>query len=210
VQSQLQSLVPPEPDGEFEDQGETAVLLTNDPKRDYQAAADAFGSAPPGSSAQGVGDWFTKAIHGAKDVVRVLSYTVMKARAGDIGRGGLGPLLVELHRRSPAVRVHLIGHTFGARLVSFALAGIGSPAESPVASLLLVQGAFPLVVRAPTGQPLRQPGRPAHVRRPGPRSPGGHLQRSRLGGGPGWYPKASFLSRQDTQAGVAGRWDGMG
>ena len=66
----------------------------------------------------------------------------MKARAGDIGRGGLGPLLVELHRRSPAVRVHLIGHSFGARLVSFALGGIGSPAESPVASLLLVQGAF--------------------------------------------------------------------
>ena len=72
----------------------------------------------------------------------MLSYTVMKARAGDIGRGGLGPLLVGLHRRSPAVRVHLIGHSFGARLVSFALAGIGSPAESPVASLLLVQGAF--------------------------------------------------------------------
>jgi len=38
--------------------------------------------------------------------------------------------------------VHLIGHSFGARLVSFALSGVGAPAASPVASLLLLQGAF--------------------------------------------------------------------
>ncbi|GAF45252.1 hypothetical protein RW1_019_00030 [Rhodococcus wratislaviensis NBRC 100605] len=57
--------------------------------RDYQAAADAFGSAPRGSSGQDIGDWFSKAINGAKDVMRVFSYTIMKSRAGDIGRTGL-------------------------------------------------------------------------------------------------------------------------
>ena len=90
----LASLVPPEPaDPEFEDSGETALLLTGDPRRDYQATAEVFGSAPPGSSTQGAGDWFGRAINGVKDAVRVLSYSVMKARAGDIGRSGLGPLL---------------------------------------------------------------------------------------------------------------------
>lgn len=43
----LASLVPPAPaQGEFEDSGETALLLADDPKRDYQATAEAFGSAP--------------------------------------------------------------------------------------------------------------------------------------------------------------------
>ena len=210
VNQLLQSLVPPDPGGEFEDQGETGVLLTNDPKRDYQAAADAFGSAPQGSSAQDVGDWFAKAIHGAKDVLRVFSYTVMKARAGDIGRGGVGPLLVELHRRLPAVRVHLIGHSFGARLVSFTLAGIGSPAESPVASLLLVQGAFSHWSFAHAqDNPFGSPGA-LHMfadRVHGPLVATFSVHDWAVGR---WYPKASFLSRQDTQAGVAGRWDGMG
>lgn len=206
----LQSLVPPEPDGEFEDQGETTLLLTDDPKRDYQAAAEVFGSAPPGSSVQGIGDWFSKAINGAKDVVRVFSYTVMKARAGDIGRTGLAPLLVELHHRSPAVRVHLIGHSFGARLVSFALAGIGAPADSPVASLLLVQGAFSHWSFAHAqDNPFGSPGAlHKHADRVhGPLVATFSVHDWAVGR---WYPKASFLSRQDTQAGVAGRWDGMG
>lgn len=206
----LQSLVPPEPDGEFEDAGETALLLTDDPKRDYQAAAEAFGSAPPGSSAQGIGDWFANAINGAKDVMRVFSYTVMKARAGDIGRAGLGPLLVDLHRRSPAARVHLIGHSFGARLVSFALSGIGAPADSPVASLLLVQGAFShwSFARAqdnPFGSPgaLHKYADRVH----GPLVSTFTVHDWAVGR---WYPKASFLARQDESARVAGRWGGMG
>ncbi len=207
----VQSLVPPDPGGEFEDQGETTVLLTHDPKRDYQAAAAVFGSAPPGSSTQGAGDWFTKAIHGAKDVVRVLSYTVMKARAGDIGRGGLGPLLADLREGSEgAVRVHLIGHSFGARLVSFALAGIDDPTRSPVGSLLLLQGAFSHWSFAHAqDNPFGSPGalRTFADRVHGPLVATFSVHDWAVGR---WYPRASFLSQQDTQAGVAGRWGGMG
>ncbi|ABH00168.1 conserved hypothetical protein (plasmid) [Rhodococcus jostii RHA1] len=206
----LQSLIPPAPDGEYEDQGETAVLLTDDPVRDYQAAADAFGSAPPGSSVQGIGDWFSKAINGAKDVVRVFSYTIMKARAGDIGRTGLGPLLVALHRDSPGVRVHLIGHSFGARLVSFALAGITTPADSPVASLLLIQAAFSHWSFAHAqDNPFGSPGALHNYadRVHGPLVATFSVHDWAVGR---WYPKASFLSRQDTQAGIAGRWGGIG
>jgi hypothetical protein len=206
----LQSLVPPAPDGEFEDAGETALLLTDDPRRDYQAVAEAFGSAPPGASTEGVGDWFANAINGAKDAMRVFSYTVMKARAGDIGRAGLGPLLAALHGRSPAVRVHLIGHSFGARLVSFALSGIATPADSPVASLLLMQGAFSHWSFAHAqDNPFGRPGA-LHTyagRVHGPLVATFSPHDWAVGR---WYPKASFLSRQDTQAAVAGRWGGMG
>lgn len=65
----IRSLTPPPPaDREFEDSGETALLLTDDPAADYQAAADAFGSTPSAGTQQGIGDWFSKAIGGASDI----------------------------------------------------------------------------------------------------------------------------------------------
>ncbi|MEU7601105.1 hypothetical protein [Streptomyces sp. NPDC041003] len=215
IHQQLKSLVPPAPNGEFEDSGETALLLTDDPKRDYQAAAEIFGSAPPGSATQGIGDWFNRAINGAKDVMRVLSYTTMKARAGHIGRSGLGPLLETLHGRSssarePSVRVHLIGHSFGARLVSFALSGISAPEKSPVASLLLLQGAFSHWSFAheqdnPFGSAGALHGFADRVH--GPLVATFSIHDWAVGV---WYPKASFLAGEDAQAQAAGRWGGMG
>ena len=207
----IKSLVPPAAlDGEYEDSGETALLLTDDPAADYQAAADAFGSTPSAGAQQGIGDWFAKAINGAKDTLRVLSYTTMKARAGTIGRDGVGPLLAALHARSPAVRVHLIGHSFGARLVSFALSGVGKPVDSPIASLLLLQGAFSHWSFAhaqdnPFGNPgaLNTYANRVH----GPLVASHTVFDWAVGV---WYPKASFLAQQDVEAVVADRWGGMG
>jgi len=201
---------PPAPDGEYEDSGETALLLSSDPATDYQAAADAFGTTPPAGAQEGIGDWFGKAINGAKDVLRVFSYTTMKARAGTVGRNGLGPLLAALHTRSPAVRVHLIGHSFGARLVSFALSGVGAPADSPVASLLLLQGAFSHWSFAHAqDNPFGSPGAlNAYADRVhGPLVATHTVYDWAVGV---WYPKASFLAKQDAAAVGADRWGGMG
>ena len=151
----IKSLVPApadSADSPAEDSGELALLLTDNPAADYQRAAAVFGSIQAGDSTEGIGDWFSAAVNGAKDALRVFSYYTMKARAGTIGQSGLGPLLAALNAqspgtqsqgtRAPATRVHLIGHSFGARLVSFALSGVGAPADSPVTSLSLLQGAF--------------------------------------------------------------------
>ncbi|EUA68482.1 hypothetical protein I541_5569 [Mycobacteroides abscessus] len=52
-----------------------------------------------------------------------MSYYEMKNRAGVVGERGLGPLLGSLSGPDGPPRIHLIGHSFGARLVSYALAG---------------------------------------------------------------------------------------
>src|SRR6266545_634531 len=64
--------------------------------------------------------------------------------AAGVGQAGLGPLVGRLAAAAPELRVHLIGHSFGARLVSFTLAGLPDlgAGASPVKSLLLLQGAF--------------------------------------------------------------------
>jgi len=126
-----------EPAGE--DQGEQA-LVTDDPEEVFGRFADAVPETGEGGAA-GLGDTFGRLWKGAKEALRQLTYFEMKKRAGVVGKQGLGPLLGRIAQADPEVRVHLIGHSFGARLVSFALAGL-PPGDSPVKSLYLLQGAF--------------------------------------------------------------------
>ncbi|GAA0405822.1 serine-threonine protein kinase [Streptomyces luteireticuli] len=77
---------------------------------------------------------------GALELLRQGTYWEMKRRAGVVGRAGLGPALGELAAGTSNLRVHLAGHSFGARLVSFAPGGL--PDGVRVQSLTLLQGAF--------------------------------------------------------------------
>jgi hypothetical protein len=207
----LQRLLPTQAEPTFEDSGETAVLYTDEPEDDYARISEIFGSTPPGSATQGLADRFRKVWSGAKDTLRVGSYYTMKSRAGQVGRAGLGPLLEALHTESSGTRVHLVGHSFGARLVSFALAGITSSKASPVASLLLIQGAFShWSFSHSSDNPFSEPGALNQYadRVHGPLAATFSEHDWAVGR---WYPRASFLARQDTSASAAAsRWGGMG
>jgi hypothetical protein len=191
-----------------EDEGE-AALLTADPQT---ALGHAAAMAPaPDDNAQGIGNPFTALWSGAREVLRTMSYYEMKNRAGVIGTNGLGPLLGSL----TGVRIHLIGHSFGARLVSYALSGLpaaATGAASPVKSLTLLQGAFSHFTFAST---LPFDGsRGGGLAGLGSRVDGPLLatftSADRAVGW--WYPTASMLARQDSQADddVLYRWGAMG
>jgi hypothetical protein len=92
-----------------------------------------------GDGAAGLGDALHGIWNGAKEALRQTTYWQMKNRAGTVGRTGLGPLLGRLGPGGP--RVHLVGHSFGARLVSYSLAGLPA-GPSPVRAVTLLQGAF--------------------------------------------------------------------
>jgi hypothetical protein len=99
-----------------------------------------------GGGAASLGDPFKRLWAGAKDALRVTTYWQMKERAGLVGRAGLGEgVLTRIAAEAEKTRVHLLGHSFGARLVSFSLSGLPARLEgehSPVKSLFLLQGAF--------------------------------------------------------------------
>ena len=78
---------------------------------------------------------------GAHELLRQGTYYAMKRRAGTVGERGLGRVIGQLAERAPGVRVHLVGHSFGGRLVSFALRGLPEGVHT-VKSVTLLQGAF--------------------------------------------------------------------
>ncbi|MFD5410346.1 serine-threonine protein kinase [Streptomyces nojiriensis] len=101
-------------------------------------AADPAGPDGPGLTLGGGlrGLW-----GGAKELLRQAAYYKMKKRAGVVGERGLGPVLAQLAAARPALRFHLIGHSFGARVVSFSLRAVPDRARY-VKSVTLLQGAF--------------------------------------------------------------------
>jgi pimeloyl-ACP methyl ester carboxylesterase len=132
-----------------------------------------------------------------------------------VGRAGLGPLIGRIHAALPQLRVHLVGHSFGARLVSYTLAGLPDlPGDSPVKAVTLLEGAFSHNVFAdplPYDQTRKGDLAGMLARIDGPLVACFSSFDSSVGT---MYPLASFAARQDT-AGLAPqvdqqRWGGMG
>jgi pimeloyl-ACP methyl ester carboxylesterase len=140
----------PGDDGEREPGTDPAVprMLTDDDGSLFERYADALadsGAVLPGESGggtAGIGSALRGVWNGAKEALRTATYWEMKNRSGVVGGKGLGPLLNQLSTAAPGIRVHLIGHSFGARLVSYALTALPDDGSSPVASVTLLEGAF--------------------------------------------------------------------
>ncbi len=96
---------------------------------EVEAAAGVHGAGPP------------RLWDGAHELLRQAAYFAMKRRAGTVGERGLGRVVGQLAGTAPGVRVHLMGHSFGARLVSFALRGLPRGVRT-VKAVTLFQGAF--------------------------------------------------------------------
>jgi hypothetical protein len=184
------------------------------------ATSAVFGQAAamtkaPGAGAEGLPNPFQALWSGGKEVLRSMSYYEMKNRAGVIGRAGLGPLLASLAPAGSPLRIHLMGHSFGARLVSFALTGLPATAAggaSPVKSLTLIQGAFSHFSFArPTPCRAVPAGALAGVldRVDGPLLSTFTAADRAVGW---WYPAASMLAHQDAQSlsDLDYQWGGMG
>lgn len=103
---------------------------------EHLESAQAAASGAEGLSFTPKGLW-----DGAHELLRQATYYAMKRRAGTVGERGLGQVIGQLAQAAPNVRVHLIGHSFGGRLVSFALRGLPEGVHS-VKSVTLLQGAF--------------------------------------------------------------------
>lgn len=194
-----------------EDSGEDAILT--------QPTAAVFGHfagmSRASEDAQDLGDVFAHLWDGARAVLRAASYYEMKNRGGVIGQVGLGPLISRLVPAGAGPRIHLLGHSFGARLVAFTLSGLPTNrrgSASPVKSLTLIQGAFshfsfahPMPIDAARNGALAE----ARNGVDGPLLATFSAADRALSW---WYPTASLLSHSDSEDAqdLTYRWGAMG
>jgi hypothetical protein len=124
----LEPPILPGPPGDVREGGATAIGL-------------AEGPASIGGAA-GIADFFGGIGAAARRLLNFTTYYQMKERAGKVGVRGLNPLLRQIKTANPDARVHLVGHSFGGRVVTAAALGTpGSPSVAP-ATMTLLQAAF--------------------------------------------------------------------
>ncbi|MFI0901378.1 serine-threonine protein kinase [Streptomyces sp. NPDC020983] len=183
--------------------GALPALFTGKPDAVCRELADALAATvgPEDDAEALLGGVGKKIWAGAREMLRQATYFAMKGRAGRVGRAGLGPFLGQLAECAPWTRVHLVGHSFGARLVAFALAGLPATAHN-VASVTLLQGAFSHSAFSPGGA---LDGMQHRVH--GPVVAGHSRHDSALGV---LYPLASRLSGDDRSLLGDGRWGALG
>lgn len=92
---------------------------------------------PPQGGAAGLGTFLSGFKAAVMNVLNFTTYYEMKARAGSVGKNGVAKVLDTL---APKVqRIHLIGHSFGGRVVTAAAA---NSSTDKIKSMSLLQTAF--------------------------------------------------------------------
>jgi hypothetical protein len=108
------------------------------------ASMDPF--ATEGVSGLGGAASFRDVLGGVKSgflhLLNYATYYVMKGRAGDIGVKGVAPLLKKLRSSSADLRIHLIGHSFGCRVMAAAVNALPEQDQFRPDTVMLLQGAF--------------------------------------------------------------------
>lgn len=109
---------------------------------DTSGGAAGFGIGTETSNAAGLGDFVSGVLSGARNLLNITTYYQMKERAGRIGAEGLNPILRRIRIAHPALRIHLVGHSFGGRVVTAAVAGLDDRTVLSANSVSLLQAAF--------------------------------------------------------------------
>jgi hypothetical protein len=97
--------------------------------------------APP-EGTRGIADVFGAVAGGVGKFLNLTTWYVMKERSGTVGAKGLAPAVRALHAKCPAVRIHLVGHSLGGRLMASCAQALGQSPKLQPDSLMLLEAAF--------------------------------------------------------------------
>lgn len=126
------------PSGELLEQLRKPVSFTV--ARPSMSAGGAAGIGTGGAA--GLGEFFSGIWSGVRNLLNYTTYYQMKERAGLIGATGLNPILRSIKADHGSLKLHLVGHSFGGRLVTAAVAGSNDATLLHVTTLCLLQAAF--------------------------------------------------------------------
>lgn len=88
------------------------------------------------------GDFIGGIKAGAQRLMNMVTYYQMKDRAGVVGSKGLAAVIRRIRKQSPNLKIHLLGHSFGGRLVTATATELGNAPMVRLSSISLLQAAF--------------------------------------------------------------------
>jgi hypothetical protein len=91
-------------------------------------------------SAQGIRDVVKSIFGGVGRLLNITTWYKMKERSGAVGAAGVADLVRKLRQTYPNLRIHLIGHSLGGRLMASCTKALGRP--NAVTTLSLLEAAF--------------------------------------------------------------------
>lgn len=100
------------------------------------AGFSTLSTADSGGAAD-LGDGVVSAV---RRFMNMTTYYRMKERAGTVGANGVAGVIEKVRGKLPNVRLHLVGHSFGGRVVTAATDAVGG--QHTIDSLTLLQAAF--------------------------------------------------------------------
>jgi pimeloyl-ACP methyl ester carboxylesterase len=117
----------------FANLSEPIVLLA-------EIAGGGGAAALGGATAGFLGDLLSGTKSGVRRLLYFATYYKMKERAGTVGRIGLAPVISQLRQQLSQIKIHLIGHSFGGRLVTAAANALDN--NTAVQRMTLLQAAY--------------------------------------------------------------------
>lgn len=100
------------------------------------------GIAGDAGSAQGITGVFGSVFGRVGQFLNLTTWYVMKNRCGLVGATGVAQCVREVRRDHSTVRIHLVGHSLGGRLMASCARALAQPPAVKVDSLTLLQAAF--------------------------------------------------------------------
>jgi len=76
------------------------------------------------------------------EFLNLMSWTAMKSLSGAVGATGLAPIVSACQRELPTLKIHLVGHSLGGRLMASCAKALSQLQARPIDSLSLLEAAF--------------------------------------------------------------------
>jgi hypothetical protein len=93
-------------------------------------------------TAQGIGSFFGSVLGGADKFVNLTTWYVMKNRSGVVGQTGAAKAVRDLKASNSNIRIHLVGHSLGGRLMAACAKSLAQDPLLQPDSLTLLEAAF--------------------------------------------------------------------
>jgi hypothetical protein len=97
---------------------------------------------PAAEGTRGIGDALGSIAGSVGKFLNLTTWYVMKERSGTVGAKGLAPVVRTVHEDRPGIKLHLVGHSLGGRLMAGCAKALGTAPVLRPDSLMLLEAAF--------------------------------------------------------------------